>query len=139
MHYKRGNMRLPEIITPVLLAAYLLWHHPRPIAIRYLPLAALTITLLPLAFEGYRWQMIPIYVLTLILTALSIFAVDIKLPASILSLILLALSTAIPILLPVPQIPAPSGPYDVGTRIYELTDESRREIFSMFKIRNMTK
>ncbi|MCK6538563.1 MAG: hypothetical protein L6Q26_00785 [Anaerolineales bacterium] len=48
----------------------------------------------------------------------------------VLSLSLLAVSTVLPILLPVPSIPAPSGPYTVGTRIYELTDESRREIYS---------
>lgn len=47
-----------------------------------------------------------------------------------LSLILLAVSTALPILLPVPSIPAPGGPHQIGTRIYELTDESRREIYS---------
>jgi pimeloyl-ACP methyl ester carboxylesterase len=32
--------------------------------------------------------------------------------------------------LPVPIIPKPSGPYEVGTRIYELTDLSRKELYS---------
>jgi hypothetical protein len=45
-----------------------------------------------------------------------------------LSLILLAVSRALPILLPVPSTPVPGGPYQVGTRIYELTDASRRKI-----------
>jgi dienelactone hydrolase len=48
----------------------------------------------------------------------------------ILNLCLLALSTALPILLPVPNIPVPSGPYQVGTTIYELTDISRKELYS---------
>ena len=48
----------------------------------------------------------------------------------ILSLSLLAVSTALPILLPVPVIPTPSGPYPIGTRTYELTDESRKELYS---------
>ena len=43
---------------------------------------------------------------------------------------LLALATALPILLPVPAIPTPSGPYPIGTRIYELTDSSRKEMYS---------
>jgi dienelactone hydrolase len=55
---------------------------------------------------------------------------DIKLIASYLTFILLAVSTALPILLPVPSIPTPSGPYQVGTRIYELSDVARREIYS---------
>lgn len=46
------------------------------------------------------------------------------------SFILLLLSTALPALLPVPRIPTPSGPYPVGTVIYELADESRRELYS---------
>jgi hypothetical protein len=45
-------------------------------------------------------------------------------------LLLLAISTALPVLLPVPVIPAPDGPYKVGTTIYELRDPSRRELYS---------
>ncbi|MFN8405289.1 MAG: hypothetical protein U0V48_17325, partial [Anaerolineales bacterium] len=131
-------MRPIEIITPILLAIHLLWRAPRPTPIRFLPLAALAILVIHFAVEGYRWQMIPLYALTIILAALAIFHVEIKSVASFLTLrlaqggalILLALATAIPILLPVPRIAAPSGPYTVGTRIYELTDDSRREIYS---------
>ena len=135
-------MRPLEFVTPFLLSIYLLWSHPRPIALRLLPLAAIALLLIHFGVEGYRWQMVPIYILTGLLVASSIFkiqsATDWKPLASYLTLrlaqggafILLAVSTAIPILLPVPAIPTPSGPYEVGTRIYELTDESRREIYS---------
>jgi predicted dienelactone hydrolase len=140
-------MRPLEIIIPISLSAYLLWPHPRPFAIRLLPAIALILTLVHFAIEGYRWQMIPIYALTAILglSALINAAVapqsttDWRPIASTLTLRLLAqggafvlvlLSTALPALLPVPVIPTPSGPYQVGTRIYELTDESRREIYS---------
>lgn len=123
-------MRPLEIITPILLAVHLLWRAPRPTPIRFLPLAALVIVLIHLAVEGYRWQMIPLYALTVIFATLAIFHVEMKTVASFLTLILLALATALPILLPVPRIAAPSGPYVVGTRIYELTDDSRREIYS---------
>lgn len=131
-------MRLLEIITPVLLVIHVLWRAPRPTPIRFLPAVALLTILIHFAIEGYRWQMIPLYALTVLLTALAIFHVDIKTFPSILTprlvqggaFLLLVISTALPILLPVPRIPDPSGPYDVGTRIYELTDDSRRELYS---------
>lgn len=127
-------MRPLEIAIPLLLTTYLLWSHPRPTAIRFLPLAGLAVILIHLITEGYRWQMTPIYALTAILVVASLLKIqspaDWKPLASYLTFGLLALSTAIPILLPVPRIADPSGPYDVGTRIYELTDDSRREIYS---------
>ena len=123
-------MRPLELVIPLLLAIYLLRPAPRPLIIRMLPIGALVLTLIHFFIEGYRWQMIPIYALALLLTAITLFSLDAKPLASYLTLILLAISTALPILLPVPSIPTPSGPYDVGTRIYELTDLARKEIYS---------
>ncbi len=127
-------MRPLELITPLLLSVYLLWAHPRPIYVRWIPAAALIVILLHLATEGYRWQMIPIYALIVILTVTALMKIqspaDWKPLASTLTFGLLALLTAIPILLPVPAIPNPSGPFAIGTRIYELTDDSRRELYS---------
>jgi len=122
-------MRLLEILIPILLSAYLLWSHPRPQAIRYLPALAFILTLNHFIVEGYRWQMIPLYALTLLL-AIASFFFDWKPLASYLTFSLLLLVTLIPILLPVPQIPTPSGDYQVGTKIYELNDTSRKELFS---------
>ncbi len=127
-------MRPLEITLPVLLATYLIWPHPRPQAIRFVPVLALVLTLIHFAVEGYRWQMIPLYVLTPLLVISSLSKItgvtDWKPIASYLTLILLALSTAIPILLPVPKIPTPSGPYQIGTSILEMTDASRQELYS---------
>ena len=127
-------MRPLEIIIPLALGIYLLWPHPRLFAVRLLPALALILTLIHFAVEGYRWQMIPIYVLTTLLGLSALIKIksptDWKPLASYLTFILLAVSTALPILLPVPAIPAPSGPYQVGTRIFELTDASRKEIYS---------
>ncbi|MEW6086023.1 MAG: hypothetical protein AB1607_15630 [Chloroflexota bacterium] len=123
-------MRLLEILTPIILIIHLLWRVPRPASIRFLPAAALVVILIHLLVEGYRWQMIPLYTLTILLAGLAFFAVEIKTAASISIFLLLALSTAIPALLPVPSIADPGGPYDVGTRIYELIDDARREIYS---------
>ncbi|HCR71329.1 MAG TPA: hypothetical protein DIW23_07800 [Anaerolineae bacterium] len=122
-------MRLLETLIPILLSAYLLWSHPRPQAIRYLPALAFILTLNHFVVEGYRWQMIPVYVLTLLLTIIAFFF-DWKPLASYLTFGLLLFLTLIPILLPVPQIPIPSGDYQVGTKIFELNDTSRKELFS---------
>jgi predicted dienelactone hydrolase len=128
------NMRPIEIIVPLLLSTYLLWQHPRPFVIRLLAAFALILIFIHFFIEGYRWQMTPIYTLTAVLVISSLIkiqsAADWKPLASYLTFGLLAVSTALPILLPVPAIPTPSGPYQVGTRIYELTDPSRKEIYS---------
>ncbi len=127
-------MRPLEALIPVLLTGYLAWPHPRPMLARLLPAFALVATLIHFAIEGYRWQMIPLYMLAPLLAISSLTkitsATDWKSLASYLTLILVALSTALPILLPIPKIPTPGGPFQVGTSIYELNDTSRRELYS---------
>ena len=136
-------MRPLEILTPFVLFIYLVWPFTgkkRPNAVGILPAFALVIIATHANVEGMRWQMIPLYVFSAMTLLLSIpaFFRTVHNDASIqqrplrviLNLILLALSTALPILLPVPVIPAPSGPYTVGTRIYEMTDTSRKELYS---------
>lgn len=127
-------MRPFEIIIPTLLTIYLIWKHPRPLWIRLFPAMSLLLTLVHFVMEGYRWQMSPIYVLTTVLGLSALIrprsSADWKPLGSYLFLFLLALSTALPILLPVPSIAAPSGSYQVGTTIYELTDSSRKELYS---------
>jgi platelet-activating factor acetylhydrolase isoform II len=123
-------MRPLEIVIPFLLAIRMLWRRPQPDWIRLLPTLTLVVTVIHLIIEGYRWQMIPLYVLTGMLTLLSVLNVEIKSIGSLLTLLLLIGSTALPILLPVPTIPGSSGPFQVGTRSYELTDDSRQELYS---------
>ena len=123
-------MRPLEILLPILLAIYLLWRRPHPLWIQLLPTLALIATAFHLTIEGYRWQMLAVYVLTGIVSVLSLVGVELKRISSILILSLLVVSTVLPILLPVPSIPASNGPYRVGTRIYELTDAARLELYS---------
>ncbi|HNO84508.1 MAG TPA: hypothetical protein PKM54_07770 [Anaerolineales bacterium] len=134
-------MRPFEIVIPILLAIYLFWPNPRPLLIRLAPAFALAATLIHFTFEGYRWQMIPLYVLSPILAASGLIKftkVDSPSFSSVwkerigrgLTLGLLAVSTVIPALLPVPQIPTPSGSLKIGTVIYEFTDTSRTELYS---------
>src|SRR5215207_7506295 len=121
-------MRPFEIVIPILLVLYMIWQRPRPFWIRMLPGLTFIALVLHLILEGYRWQMIPLYALILIQMMLSFWGVELKRIASLLSLSLLVVSTALPVVLPVPTLPASSnGPYQVGTRIYELTDPARQE------------
>jgi hypothetical protein len=127
-------MRPLEITIPILLTVYLIWPQPRLRVIRLLPLAALLVTVFHLVLEGYRWQMIPLYTLTALLTITAGLrfrsAAGWKPITSFLGLILLVVAVALPLLLPVPSIPHPGGPHRVGTRIYELTDSARPELYS---------
>ena len=127
-------MRPLEIVIPVLLVTYLVWKHPRPIIIRLLPALALVVTLAHFTFEGYRWQMIALYLLTPLLALSSLTKImtttDWSARASLLTVSLIVLSTAVPILLPVPSIPSPDGSFQTGTTAYEFTDNTRPEMYS---------
>ncbi|HEY5729132.1 MAG TPA: hypothetical protein VIS72_03720, partial [Anaerolineales bacterium] len=135
-------MRPLETLTPIILAVYLLFPltgKKRPPAVGILPAFALVVIGTHAQIEGMRWQMIPLYAFSVISLLLSIPAffrtahngTPPRRPVRvILNVSLLALSTALPILIPVPNIPTPSGPHQVGTRTYELTDELRKELYS---------
>jgi len=138
-------MRPLEILISIMLAVYLFWPFFTGRAnlglINFLPILAVLLIGTHLLVEGYRWQMLPLYVLTgiLLLTAMPTITqptadgfnrLSWAAAGRIGALILLAASTALPVLLPVPKVPAPSGPYAVGTQTFVLTDDSRRELYS---------
>ena len=135
-------MRPLEILIPILLAIYLLApFFTRHAFIKYVPLLTLLVGIAHILLEGYRWQMIPLYVLTAAFALASLpafFKTDSavqptsreKAAASILTLILIAVATALPAVLPVPTISKPTGRFAVGTRSIVLTDASRKELYS---------
>ena len=98
--------------------------------------AALTALVLHLVSEGFRWQMIPLYLLTLALVSWGL-AVPNGSPQrrwpvgkTLGGLLLVALAVLLPVLLPVPRLPAPTGPYAVGTLTLDLTDLSRSDPYA---------
>jgi predicted dienelactone hydrolase len=105
-----------------------------------LALSAL-LTAAHLVFEGYRWQMLPAYILTgllLVLTAPRVFR-PAKQPtnrrlASIiatgLGLPFLTVAVVLPLLFPIFRFPRPSGPYRIGTVTYHWIDTARAETFT---------
>ena len=138
-------MRPLEIIIPVILFIYLVYPlvsgKNRGQAVKVLPILAAVLTLVHLLLEKYRWQMVPIYVLTgvtLLAALLSSRKTDEGTynrrrwaSLGIVALVLLlGGATALPALLPVPEIPAPSGEYPVGTTTLVLTDDAREELYS---------
>ena len=141
-------MRPLEILLPFVLALYLVWPlfgRRRPPAVGVLPAFGLVIVVTHGRVEGFRWQMLPLYLLTAVAFIVSLTeflraqkgkAGDFSRPRGwnlaglLLTLGLLAVSTVLPALLPVPRLPAPSGPYPLGTRTIELTDASRQELYS---------
>jgi predicted dienelactone hydrolase len=94
------------------------------------------------ATEGWRWQMVPTYALLFGLELATLWQlrrgpsrrgqlrrwVRALLTASAVSWWLAAF--ALPLLLPVPQLPTPTGPYGVGTRIAYLSEEARSDPYS---------
>lgn len=132
-------MRIFEIM--MLVSTVMLWIVDRWVRRKVVGVAiCLTIgfALLHFIFEGYRWQMVPLYGLT-VGYMYYLFVKErrhkerSKRPHIIWSFLLaflLAVSAILPILLPVFKIDAPSGPYSVGTVTYHWTDTSREEILT---------
>lgn len=132
-------MRPLEIVLIGLDTLYLLFRllpgsHP----IRYLQALPGLATLAMVAhwiIESPRWQMVPLYALTLILLALAIWGwrthqVSVfRKPAlwSGLAIGLVALFSLPGILFPVPHLLAPTGPYQVGTHTFYWVDQNRVE------------
>jgi dienelactone hydrolase len=84
--------------------------------------------------EGYRWQMASAYLLTLSLVLYECihWLWDFRAfhPAGIAALLLDLAAIVLCILLPVFKLPAPTGPYKIGTQTRHLVDESRIDPFS---------
>ncbi|MEP7288204.1 MAG: carboxylic ester hydrolase [Chloroflexota bacterium] len=111
----------------------------------YLALIAVLIAGVQVLAEGPRWQMIPAYALTGVFLLVGLlqnfapvggilqqilnnrFAIGLSVGVGILGL---AVSIALPTVLPVFRFPRPNGSYQIGTVTYHWVDTSRHEIFS---------
>jgi predicted dienelactone hydrolase len=111
-----------------------------------LPLLSIALVIFHLLIEGYRWQMVPAYFLSVMLALFTLTNVQrsilsseqstlidrkwLRIPGAIASCLLLLIATALPILFPHLWLPEPSGPYSVGTRNLYLIDTDRPETFT---------
>lgn len=131
-------MRIFEILLLVVNVPYVGWPlfaKKRPYWLHFLPLTAVLLTVLHLLIEKYRWQMVPAYVITAVLAVLALLRLTKPAkPASkwlaVGGLFVLGLAFVLPILIPVPQLPAATGPYPIGTQTVMLVDNGRTELWS---------
>ena len=104
----------------------------------FLPLGVLV---LQIGLEGYRWQMVPLYAITFGISLIVLWRLNQpqreSAPRARSSwlrttggFLLLGLSLLLPILVPVPSTPEPTGPHSVGTVSIMLVDASRIELYS---------
>ncbi len=148
-------MRVFEILLLATLlpsfASLFVTRQRRPHWLRYLPGLGVVFIALHLLTEGYRWQMVPAYVLTVAFLLSSARAFSQKArpsshpqgaaPASrwrtafritgaVLGMFVLGLAALIPAVMPVFELPEPSGAFRVGTTRFSLLDASRPETFT---------
>ena len=133
-------MRLFEILLLIALFVPLLWlllSRKRPHWLLIFPGLATLFTALHLAFEGYRWQMVPAYGLTAVFFLLGLRWRDANFQpprlawlGGLLGLLLWLVALALPVAMPVPQLPDPTGPYAIGTFTTYLVDENRLEQYT---------
>ena len=117
------------LLTPGRAAA--LWMH-------WLPFLAAGFALTQLLLEGYRWQMLPAYLLVAFLVLYGVLSTagfgvrpagesfSVGAAALVVWLTAVTLSTVLPVF----QFPAPTGPFPVGTEVRHLTDLRRHETLS---------
>ncbi|RXG15996.1 platelet-activating factor acetylhydrolase isoform II [Leeuwenhoekiella aestuarii] len=118
-------MRLFEIILLITLTLLpFLWKRfALRFSVKFILIGLVTVVMLQLVLEGYRWQLLPAYVLAVIL-AIRIYTADVSkvFKISVLSVLrfvlfplLLIPAWILPAALPVFDLPEPRGPYAVGT------------------------
>ena len=115
----------------------------RPVWLQIQPLIATAFIAMHGVMEGMRWQLIPAYVLTGILCIICLRAIikpeKLRHSSGPLRLTRIAagtgifvalLSAALAVVLPVFELPKPTGPYGVGTTRFHWTDSTRGEPFT---------
>jgi len=96
--------------------------------------ATLLVTVAHFAFEVYSWQMFPAYGFAIILITHACFG---RYPSysnsymvGIVGLVLISVATLFSTALPVFVLPAPTGPYAVGTQLLHIIDAKRIDPFA---------
>ena len=91
-------------------------------------LMAILTTLLHLLIEGYRWQMVPSYLLLGLFTLIR--NRESQKTATVVISTIWTFSIILPATVPVVKLPKPTGPFKVGTAIFHWTDTTRTEWFT---------
>jgi len=140
--YKPNILMRPfELLILIPLLPFILWPIIAPSRPRWVLLLALTAVfplIIHLILEQFRWQMVPAYALTAVIIAVAGYQLLkfnpttgkrwLSILFSLLGLLWIAFAFFLPTALPVPTLPTPTGPYQIGTISTHLTDSSREEI-----------
>lgn len=96
-------------------------------------LSLLGVFIVHFRFEGFRWQMLPLYLVALGLAIGDVIFIERTLKWSnrvargIFGVAGIALAATPALLLPVPELPTPTGPEPIGTVTVQITDPERLE------------
>lgn len=138
-------MRPLEIVVTIAILLGTLWLlmpvTRRPRWGRFLSLVAVVAIAIQIVVEHYRWQMVPAYAVAgvLLIGSLSQLAARpavssprivgriVRIAGAVSLWLSLVIAVALPVLFPVFQLPAPTGPLAVGTLEFELVDAARAE------------
>jgi predicted dienelactone hydrolase len=142
-------MRLFENLILLTLILALAWsflpRHRRSRLILYMPFFSAALIVVHFLVEGYRWQMIPAYLLAAFLLAKNVILLQegeaarqpvptrrplLRYAIVLLVLVLFLLLSQLPALLPVFNLPVPDGPYAIGTTGQTFIDPARAEYFT---------
>lgn len=84
--------------------------------------------------EGVRWQMLPIYLVSLMLGLYAamqwVMPTGLPYPAGLAGLLVVGAGVALSTAGPVFELPAPTGPYGTGTQVRHVVDLKRRDPFA---------
>ena len=133
-------MRPLEVILFLALFSLLI---PFPDKLRRLALFGLgaftdSVLVAHLLFEGYRWQMAPAYALSVLLVAVrfvifrrqALSRAWVALLGRGVGFLLVVVALLPPVIFPVPRLPEPGGPYQVGVVTFQWTDPTRTEQYN---------
>jgi predicted dienelactone hydrolase len=133
-------MRLIEIFILVAMLpplVFAIFSRSRPKWLAVFPAVGTLLIVLHLFVEGGRWQMVPAYILTAVSLLFSIRWLKENRPAprlagmaALLGLFGWLIAVALPVAMPVPKLPDPTGPYAIGTMSAYLVDNGRPEIYT---------
>ncbi|MDH3250024.1 MAG: dienelactone hydrolase family protein [Acidimicrobiia bacterium] len=87
--------------------------------------------------EGFRWQLIPLHLATVGLAVGDLIWEDRRVRGirrfrrAVLGIPGVAVLVVLPVALPIPDLPAPTGAFEVGTMTFVITDPEREEIYGL--------
>lgn len=100
--------------------------------VKYLPFAALLLTIVSYLIKKCSWQMIPVFIVIIVMSVIrvfEIFNIILQIPMFIIgkltSILLVIMTIYFYNTMPTHNLPTPTGKYPVGVAEYDMTDVSR--------------